>query len=220
MHARRFARRRYLNQKKLIVHRSPNNESHFPFSSSLCLARLHSRELVWFDEDWCDLIGVLLSLLRWISRTLFFLLMKIAYCIRERSGGGCWRKRRSAVASTPHSRDFHLKQSPQSSLRRSYLLHINIKTTTPSRTCKSLNTCNHFTPPPEQTLERQHLRTPDKSSVTTNHGPCVFPNWARETKQNVRQVQGAQSNGRASAGVCGTRYTGSHLPSTITRWTV
>jgi hypothetical protein len=38
------------------------------------------------------------------------------------------------VASTPHSRDFHLKQSPQSSLRRSDLLHINIKTTTPSRT--------------------------------------------------------------------------------------
>jgi hypothetical protein len=134
VHARRFARRRYLNQKRLIVHRSPNNGSHFPFSSLLCLARLHSRELVWFDEDWCDLTGVLLSLLRWISRTLFFLLMKIAYCIRERSGGGCWRKRRSAVASTPHSRDFHLKQSPQSSLRRSDLLHINIKTTTPSRT--------------------------------------------------------------------------------------
>lgn len=31
MHARRFARRRYLNQQRLIVHRSPNNESHFPF---------------------------------------------------------------------------------------------------------------------------------------------------------------------------------------------
>jgi hypothetical protein len=116
------------------VNRAPD-ESHFPFFSSLCLVRLLS---TWWDLNRHVAFA---SSVIWLNSVRWS--MKIAYCVREIPGSGGWWKR-SAVASTststPHNRTFphlNLKQSPQSSLRRSnpiqstsINININIRTAT------------------------------------------------------------------------------------------